>query len=210
MTDHRSDQDLLVLTHAGDREAAAALYVRYAHRLRLFARTVLHDEFLAADVVQCVFVKILQLKRKEVKSIRDPLAWLIRSTRNEALNLLRTDSRARARAAVHASMRTAVDIDRSAVSGDGGELLDHLDRLKGEQRELIVLKHLVGMTFDQLAETLGENRSTLASRYRGAMETLRELVEKGGGGAIGGAAGGRGIPVVPARIESVRESGGSP
>ena len=41
-------------------------------------------------------------------------------------------------------------------------------------REVIVLKHIVGMTFDQLALALSANRSTVASRYRNAVARLRQ------------------------------------
>ncbi len=198
----RTDQDLLRLTQRGDRPAAAELYARFAPRLRLLARSILNDEFLAADVVQGVFVKILDLKHHQAAQVSDPLAWLIRSTRNEALNLIRTDRRARARASVHASMRAAAGLGDSpsgsygraggarGAGGAGGagslaptqrdeheRLLDAMDALTPEQRELIVLKHLVGMTFDQLAETLGENRSTLSSRYRVALSALKQAMD---------------------------------
>lgn len=197
----RTDQDLLKLTQRGDRPAAAELYARFAPRLRLLARSILNDEFLAADVVQGVFVKILDLKHHQAAQVSDPLAWLIRSTRNEALNLIRTDRRARARASIHASMRAAAGMndgragysaigDSSGASssrGPGGlapsqrdehdRLLDAMAALSPELRELIVLKHLVGMTFDQLAQTLGENRSTLSSRYRVALNKLKESLD---------------------------------
>lgn len=168
----RSDRDLLLLTYRGDRRAAAMLYARFAPRLTLFARSVLHDEFLAADVVQSVFVKLLDLRRRDIGRIDDALAWLIRSTRNEALNLIRTDRRARARASRHAEISAALALPPGGM--DQQALLEQIDRLPEDQRELLVLKNLVGLTFDQLAESLGENRSTLASRYRVALGALRE------------------------------------
>ena len=175
----RSERDLLMLTHRGDKAAAGALYARYARPLTIVARSILHDEFLAADVVQCVFLKILSLTRRDLRTILDPFAWLVRSTRNEALNLIRTDSRARARAARHASMREAVVLP--SYSTVRAELLDLLNTLTEDQREIIILKHLVGLTFDQLAETLGENRSTIASRYRVALATLRDIAARSEG-----------------------------
>lgn len=174
--DERSDRELLTLTHRGDKAAAGILYARFSRPLAMFARSVLHDEFLAADVVQTVFLKILALNRREIRTIIDPFAWLVRSTRNEALNLIRTDSRARARAARHASMRDAVTLP--SYSTARADLLDLLNALTEDQRELIVLKHLVGLTFDQLSEALGENRSTIASRYRVAIMTLRDIASQ--------------------------------
>jgi len=59
-----------------------------------------------------------------------------------------------------------------------------LERL-GEAADVLRLKHLEGLTFDQIAERLGLNANTARTRYYRAMERLRTLLsatESAGGG----------------------------
>ena len=49
-----------------------------------------------------------------------------------------------------------------------------LARLPEEQREVIMLKVYAGLTFKEIAETLELSANTVASRYRYAIERLRE------------------------------------
>ncbi|MCH8271418.1 MAG: hypothetical protein IH985_09460, partial [Planctomycetes bacterium] len=42
-----------------------------------------------------------------------------------------------------------------------------------DQREVVLLRHAAGLTFDQIALALDLNRHTAASRYRAAIARLR-------------------------------------
>jgi RNA polymerase sigma-70 factor (ECF subfamily) len=57
------------------------------------------------------------------------------------------------------------------------DLSDALKTLPPEQREVIALKVDGGLTFGQIAEILGVNANTAASRYRYALEKLRRVLE---------------------------------
>lgn len=54
------------------------------------------------------------------------------------------------------------------------EMTRIVDSLPRHLREVIYLKHVAGLTFDQLAVALDVNRSTLASRHRQGVELLRK------------------------------------
>jgi RNA polymerase sigma-70 factor (ECF subfamily) len=51
-----------------------------------------------------------------------------------------------------------------------------LQQLSEEQREVIVLRIWVEMTFAQIADTLGENQNTVAARHRTALARLKTLL----------------------------------
>jgi RNA polymerase sigma-70 factor (ECF subfamily) len=163
--------DLLMLAHRGDQDAAVRLYRSMAPRMLAYARTYLGHDAAAEDAVQQVFVGLFARPRDEIEGIEDVLAWLIRLTRNAALNDARGVQRRRLREAVRA--RFDAGIARSAEAGSREELVGHLGSLPDDARELIVLKHIAGLTFDQIAFSLDANRSTIASRYRAAMDQLR-------------------------------------
>ena len=61
------------------------------------------------------------------------------------------------------------------------DLQTALDRLRSDERELIVLKHLDGWTYDELAERLEIPRGTVMSRLFHARQRLKALMSRPGG-----------------------------
>jgi len=55
-------------------------------------------------------------------------------------------------------------------------------RLPIEQREVVALKVFDGMTFEEIAKTIGVSVNTAASRYRYGVERLRRILEEDGNG----------------------------
>ncbi len=162
-----SDKSLLLRTHKGDEQAARSLWERFAPRLLAFARVMSRDH--ADDVVQQVFCTILARRRSELRRVEDVTAWLFRLTRNSAINHARTESREHARRANAATPSRPTTHD--------AELLSAIESLTPEQREVVVLRHIGGLTFDQIALAIDVNRNTAATRHRAAMARLRELLE---------------------------------
>jgi RNA polymerase sigma-70 factor (ECF subfamily) len=62
------------------------------------------------------------------------------------------------------------------------DLRTALDRLASDDRELIVLKHLDGWTYDELAERLEIPRGTVMSRLFHARQRLKGLLSRPAGG----------------------------
>lgn len=168
-----SDKDLLILTHRGDRAAAAALHARCAPRMLAYARARLGDWSRAEDCVQQAFVQVLGCSVEQVVRVDDVAAWLIGATRNVAMNLARTEARSALRERVHAARDALSGLTAIERDDDQAEILAGLDKLPDDSRELLLLKHIAGLTFDQIALSLGVNRNTLAGRYRAALDQLR-------------------------------------
>lgn len=90
-TDH-TDAELVAGVLAGDREAFAAVYDRYADRLHDFCHSVLRDRDEAADAVQDTFV----LAAQRLAQLNDPerlRPWLYAVARSVALRRLRARQR---------------------------------------------------------------------------------------------------------------------
>ena len=170
---------------AGDEAAARALWARHAPRLTAYAEAILagHEGGGGADIVQESFLRLLRAPRREAREIADAGAWLLRVTRNLALNRVRSIRRERGKAG-----RLAADPRGGAPPANEETRLNvALASLPRPMREVVALKHAGGLTFDQMSVSLGVNRSTLAARYRRAIELLRESMA--GEGAVGSAAG---------------------
>lgn len=162
--------------HRGDQAAARELWSRLGGRLTALAASILRHSpgaSLGPDVVQGVFLKVLKLPARDAKSIVDVTAWLTTLVRREAIDARRKLSRGAAR-----ELASGGVADVAGNVGADAELLRAIDALDEHQRELIQLKHVAGLTFDQIALVLEANRETLASRYRVALQRLREIMSE--------------------------------
>ncbi len=163
---------LLLLTHKGRESAARELWSRFAPRLLTYAASIVPGN--AEDVVQSVFMSILKQPRSAIVKVEDPAAWLLILTRRCALDHIRASRRDLAR------RRTVASALRESVSLAFGET-ESLSRAVGDLprrlREVVVLRHIAGLTFDQVAAALGANRNTAAARYREAIRRLRIVLD---------------------------------
>ncbi len=207
------DRQLLIRTRDGHEAAARLLWERHAPRLIAYAGAVVPARVPAEDVVQSVFCRVVALDRATIRGVEDVPAWLTSLVRREALNALRAERRERAkvgrlgrRASLpNGSMSSGRMQSRGAVrerrtdgavaSGGAPEvsstsLRDAMDSLPRRLREVVALKHLCGLTFDQIALALTMNRNTAAARHRAAIEFLRAIL----------GASGRAAPAVPAEV----------
>ena len=67
-------------------------------------------------------------------------------------------------------MRTEIPDDRT------GAVMEAMESLPSEQREVIVLYLQADMKFREIAETLHLSINTVQSRYRYGMEKMRQLL----------------------------------
>ena len=140
---------------------------RHAADLYRYALMVLADHAAAADVVQQVFLGVLRAGRRLEVSER----YLRRAARNECYSWLRR--RRREGPASDAQLLES----STTVSGDPDERLtveQAIRVLPPQQREVVYLKVFQGLTFQEMADLSGESINTVASRYRYALEKLRE------------------------------------
>ncbi len=182
------DRQLLLRTRDGHEPAARLLWDRHAPRLISYARSVLPPGLAPEDTVQAVFCRVVALDRSTIKSVQDVAAWLTSLVRREALNAMRSARREKGRVErVGAAMRPAGPAQASPPlsGGESHESLHRaLDALPRRLREVVTLKHVSGLTFDQIAQALSVPRGTAATRYRMAIDTLRRALV-GPVGALG-------------------------
>lgn len=172
---HDDDRELLRLARAGRHAAAETLWSRHAASIRAYAATVLGNRGAsdaADDAVQTVFCRVLTEGAGE--PIRDLRAWLISAVRRESLNVLRS---ARRRHRLHGDLPGRVRVPPGL--DDTSEIGAAVAALPRRSREVIVLRHVAGLTFDAMSTATGLPRSTVVSRYDAAVRMLRTLLGSG-------------------------------
>lgn len=166
---------------AGDRSAVRMLYVTYADRVGRHARTLV-DPQTAEDVTQSVFTKLLTELHRYVPGTVPFEAWLLRVTRNAALDELRRARRVVATATVEAvpggPHAVPAGAEGAGVLSDG--LSKALGRLPAGQREAVLLLDYVGLSAAEAAERADRSQAAVhALAYRGRLQLRQALVALG-------------------------------
>lgn len=157
----------------GDSDALRYLYVRFAGNVYGYARSIVRDQHEAEDVTQQVFVKLMRIiDRYEPRDVPFS-AWILRVTHNLAIDHLR-----RLRAVPCEEVRS---IDETAGEGNherSRSLRDALASLPHEQREVLVMRHVMGLSPTEIADRLGKSEGSIHGLHHRGRGTLKAaLVE---------------------------------
>lgn len=180
-----TDRELLLGVSRGSDRAARELWARHAGRLRAFLRALVPagGPVDADDVLQQTFCRILESGPGTMRQVRDVPAWLFQVARHIAFNAGRTERREHARRQARPGTPPETPLETSALNGQDPALARALSSLLPDLRDIVLLKHVGGLTFDQIALATGTNRSTAASRYRSALGLLEGALSGGASGA---------------------------
>lgn len=123
----------------------------------------------------CVQEALIELARLPIAPDR-PAAWLFKRVRQRALNSLRSASRRRGHESVAWRERLlpkAPTIDR----GEAFDLLEALDALRADDRELVTLRFYSGLSYAEVADVVGGSSSAVHRRTEKALDQLRQRLE---------------------------------
>jgi RNA polymerase sigma-70 factor (ECF subfamily) len=155
----------------GDRDAIRFLYVRYADNVYGYVRSIVRDDHEAEDVTQHVFAKLMTVIAKYEQRAVPFSAWILRVARNVAVDHMRR-SRAMPCEEVRGLDEPADDVGIERLDC----LSDALDALPEEQRNVLVLRHLVGLSPGEIAVRLGKSEASIHGlHHRGRRTLQREL-----------------------------------
>ncbi len=155
-------------------EAFGALYRLVAPDLLSFANGMLRDRGAAEDAVQQAFLELARAAPTIKGDGRSLCAWLYRSVRFSCLDEIRRRERHPERPVEEVPDRIA--LVSQSVDGDP-TLHAALMRLNPRHRAVLVLRHVIGHSFDEIAEILDTNRTAAyAISARAERRLRRELM----------------------------------
>ncbi len=183
--DARPDGELLRLARGAAGEAAfRELYRRHRPAVLGFLVRLVRDAAAAEDALQETFLRVHQhLDRHDPARPFKP--WLFRIARNVGLDALaagRRPGRTTAGDATPASKSDRVPLE-AARSESRDATREALDTLPDDMRALLIQRHGLGLSLDELASSWDLNERTIRTRLQAAVDKLTQalLAQRGGG-----------------------------
>ncbi len=163
---------------AADTPNIDLLVVEHSAAVFRLARSVVQDDALADDVTQETFIKVW----KHIDSFRGESSlrsWILRIAHNTAVSTLRSirDSATDPNKLSHDfdPIPTTRVVEGRLAADDLRAALEQLDDLT---REIVVLREVEGMSYDEIAETLDVPVPTVKTRLLRGRRRLGVLLEE--------------------------------
>jgi len=185
MSDRQIDQQLVERVQQGDKQAFGLLVTKYQRKLSRLLSRMIRDPAEVEDVVQEAFIKAY----RALSSFRGESAfytWLYRIGINTAKNyLVSLGRRASSRSDVQSEdaegfedaeqLRDVDTPERLMMSRQVVEAVDEaMDHLPEELRMAIVLREIEGLSYEEIAVTMGCPIGTVRSRIFRARDAISE------------------------------------
>ncbi len=175
-----SDLILVLRIQSGDEEAFAGLVAKYSPRLRFFLKKLLgEDEHRVDDALQDVWLSayrgIQRLKNPQASS-----AWLFRIAHDRAAKEYRRRKLpTQPLEESHAGNQTAAGSTNGALLAEDAECIHRaLDQLSPDHREVLILRFLEEMTYEDVSRATRLPIGTVRSRIHYAKGALRRIIER--------------------------------
>jgi RNA polymerase sigma factor (sigma-70 family) len=170
-----SDDRLTRRAVSGDQRAFAAIFSRYHQALYRFCLALVGNPDDAQDALQNTMAKVLRSLPGEEREI-ELKPWLYRIAHNESVDLLRRrrETRELDVQQVAPGYGLAEDVEtRERLR----RLLDDLRELPERQREVLVMRELSGLDFEEIGSALGTSGAVARQTLYEARQSLQQMDE---------------------------------
>lgn len=168
---------LILRCQSGDVAAFGRLAELYDAPARYFIRRLLGTSQEVDDVVQELWLAVA----RELPRLRDPASfpsWFYRIARNKVIDRVRKNRNSlEACSEDLEELAACVAEEESFSPEDAAAIHAGLDRLSLPHREVLVLRFLEDMPYEEIAQVLGCRVGTVRSRLFHAKKSLRRVME---------------------------------
>lgn len=165
-------EELFIEIKYGNKIAFEKLYNNYNKLIYSIAYSILKNKQDTEDVVQIVFEKLYSIDKDKLPN-RNESSWLYSVTKNETINYLKHN-------------KNNIDLDSIYnIEDDNNEInkiIDQdsynrlIDKLNDKEKEIISLKIVSNLSFEEIGKLLKEPTGTIKWRYYKAVNTLKILL----------------------------------
>ena len=184
-TSNVDDHDLVLAARKGDRDAFKTLFERYHRRAYALAFGVLRHPDDALDVVQDAFIKAHKYLDK-FEGNSSFYTWLYRIVMNLAIDHLRKHRRVKPVELDESRLEDAAEsslLPRILGGNPSRSLMDKqirtridqaLEELSENHRSVLVMRELEGLSYEEMAQTMGCSKGTIMSRLFHARKNMQK------------------------------------
>jgi len=170
-----TEQELIARIRVGEEWAFDLMMKQYQIQLYQYAVHFVHSPDLAADAVQDVFVSIWE-RRSHLTITGSLQAYLFRAVRNTSIAIHKSElSRSHREGSLASQLPTSSE-DTVIESIEWNEfsvsVRRAIDELPDRGREVFILVRDHGLSYSEVADTLGVSLSTVKTQMARSMNTL--------------------------------------
>ncbi len=179
-----NEHQLIELYLNGDSHAFSFLVNRNKAKIFTSIYMLVKDEYLAEDIFQEVFIKIVEsLKKGAYVENGKFLSWAVRIAHNLCMDHFRKVKRT---PTIKTSddinifeqynfAEPSADIRMLELERDNG-IKKAIDKLPEDQREMIILRHFANLSFREIAQMTNISINTALGRMRYALINIRKML----------------------------------
>jgi RNA polymerase sigma-70 factor (ECF subfamily) len=177
-----SDSELLLRVKEGNEEAFAMLLHRHSSRLYTAIYLIVKDRYVAEDLLQDTFIKALTSIRNGSYTDEGKFAvWIGRIAHNLAVDYYRRSKRypeivledgSRLMNTLHFADESVEE--RQIWLDNRSRLRTLIRELPAEQKQVLIMRHYLKMSFQEIADRTGVSINTALGRMRYALINLRK------------------------------------
>lgn len=170
--DERELRELFIELKSNNKIAFEKLYIKYNKLVYGIAFSILKNKEASEDVVQSVFSKLYEMDKSKMPDNKEA-SWLYTLTKNEAITFLRKKDN-------NIDLESIYNIEDK--DNEINNIIDQVEfnrlirGLNDKEKQIISLKILANLSFDEIGKLLGESTNTIKWRYYKSINTLKILL----------------------------------
>ena len=180
-----SDSCLISLYTKGNEEAMSTLIDRHKSRIFTTIYLIVKDRYIAEAILQDVFIKTINiLKQKKYNEQGKFLPWILRIAHNQAIDHFRKEKRN-----PKITLADGSDIFNCLKFSEDHTTSENLSKhskkylkkiiedLPDKQKQVLIMRHYMDMSFQEIAEATNVSINTALGRMRYALIALRKKIK---------------------------------
>lgn len=170
--DEKELNELFIELKHNNKIAFEKLYTKYNKLVYGIAFSILKNKEDSEDVVQIVFSKLYKIDKNKLPSNKEA-SWLYTLTKNETISFLRKKNND-----IHLESIYEIEDKDNEINNiiDQVEFNRLISGLNDKEKQIISLKILANLSFDEIGKLLNEPTGTIKWRYYKSIHTLKILL----------------------------------
>lgn len=182
-----SDQELIQQFIDGKQSCLEILINRYKNRIYTYILLTVRKPDVADDIFQDTFIKVINsLKKNKYVDNGKFASWVTRIAHNLVIDYFRKEKKLN----INRNNNEETDIFNSKKFSEKtiedeiistqitNDIKKIIEELPAEQREIILMRHYMDLSFKEIAEETGVSINTALGRMRYAIINLRKIIDE--------------------------------